>query len=124
MRIHAISISETKGVRKDNVPSAILRPDHGIENDAHAGTWHRQVSLLAKESIEKMIAKGLAVGPGDFAENITTEGVDLVSLPIGHQMRLGNEVLVEVDLEATDRRDRSRLVERHDLPRSRASDGR
>jgi MOSC domain-containing protein YiiM len=96
MLIHAISISETKGVRKDNVPSAILRPDHGIENDAHAGTWHRQVSLLAKESIEKMIAKGLAVGPGDFAENITTEGVDLVSLPIGHQMRLGNEVLVEV----------------------------
>jgi MOSC domain-containing protein YiiM len=96
MRIHAISISETKGVRKDNVPSAELRPDHGIENDAHAGTWHRQVSLLAKESIEKMIAQGLAVGPGDFAENITTEGVDLVSLPVGHRMRLGKEVLVEV----------------------------
>ena len=96
MRIHAISISETKGVRKDNVPSAVLRPEHGIEKDAHAGTWHRQVSLLAKESIEKMIAKGLAVGPGDFAENITTEGIDLVSLPIGHQLRLGEEVLVEV----------------------------
>ena len=96
MRIHAISISETKGVRKDNVPSALLRPEHGIEDDAHAGTWHRQVSLLAKESIEKMIAKGPAVGPGDFAENITTEGIDLVSLPIGHQLRLGEEVLVEV----------------------------
>ncbi len=96
MRIHAISTSETKGIRKDNVPSAVLRPDHGIESDAHAGQWHRQVSLLAKESIEKMAAKGMEVGPGDFAENITTEGVDLVSLPVGHRLRLGDEVLVEV----------------------------
>jgi MOSC domain-containing protein YiiM len=96
MRIHAISISETKGVRKDNVPSVVLRPDHGIEGDAHAGQWHRQVSLLARESIAKMSARGLEVGPGDFAENITTEGVDLVSLPVGRKMRLGEEVLVEV----------------------------
>ncbi|MDF1535699.1 MAG: MOSC domain-containing protein [bacterium] len=96
MRIHAISTSETKGVRKDNVLSAVLRPDHGIESDAHAGQWHRQVSLLARESIEKMIAKGLTVGPGDFAENITTEGVDLVSLPVGRRLLLGDEALVEV----------------------------
>jgi MOSC domain-containing protein YiiM len=96
MRIHAISTSKTKGIRKNNVPSAVLRPDHGIENDAHAGQLHRQVSLLARESIEKMAAKGMEVGPGDFAENITTEGVDLVSLPVGHRLRLGDEVLVEV----------------------------
>ena len=96
MRIHAISTSKTKGIRKDNVPSAVLRPDHGIENDAHAGQLHRQVSLLARESIEKMAAKGMEVGPGDFAENINTEGVDLVSLPVGHRLRLGDEVLVEV----------------------------
>ena len=96
MRIHAISISKTKGVRKDNVTTAVLRPDHGIVNDAHAGQWHRQVSLLAKESIEKMVQRGLEVGPGDFAENITTEGIDLTALPIGAHLRLGNDALVEV----------------------------
>jgi len=96
MRIHAISISETKGVRKDNVTTAVLRPDHGIVNDAHAGQWHRQVSLLAKESIDKMVKRGLEVGPGDFAENITTEGIDLTTIPIGGHLRLGKEILVEV----------------------------
>ena len=96
MRIHSISVSETKGVRKGNVTSAVLRPDHGIQGDAHAGRWHRQVSLLAKESIEKMVKLGLDVGPGDFAENITTEGIDLVGLPIGGQLQLGSNVLVEV----------------------------
>jgi len=96
MRIHAISISETKGVRKDNVSTAVLRPDHGIESDAHAGQWHRQVSLLARESIEKMVQRGLAVGPGDFAENITTEGIVLTELPIGERLRLGSDVMVEV----------------------------
>jgi MOSC domain-containing protein YiiM len=96
MRIHAISISKTKGVKKDNVTTAVLRPDHGIESDAHAGEWHRQVSLLAKESIQKMIERGLKVGPGDFAENITTEGIDLIALPIGERLRLGSDALVEV----------------------------
>jgi MOSC domain-containing protein YiiM len=96
MHIHAISISDIKGVRKGNVESAVLRPDHGIINDAHAGKWHRQVSLLAKESIDKIVGKGLTVGPGDFAENITTEGIDLTALPIGQQLRLGNDVVVEV----------------------------
>jgi len=96
MRIHAISVSERKGVRKDNVPTAVLRPEHGIVNDAHAGAWHRQVSLLARESIEKMIRQGLDVRPGDFAENITTEGIDLTDLPIGGRLRLGADVLVEV----------------------------
>lgn len=96
MRIHAISISETKGVRKDNVTTAVLRHDHGIVSDAHAGQWHRQVSLLAKESIDKMVQRGLEVGPGDFAENITTEGIELTALPIGGRLHLGSDVLVEV----------------------------
>ena len=111
MRIHAISISETKGVRKDNVPSAVLCPDHGIEGDAHAGQWHRQVSLLARESIEKMTARGLEVGPGDFAENITTEGVDLVSLLVGQRLRLGEEILVEVTQIGKECHDRCAIYE-------------
>ena len=96
MKIVAVSTSDTKGVRKENVPSALLIPEHGIENDAHAGKWHRQVSLLARESIDKMIGKGLDVGPGDFAENLTTEGLELTSLPLGQRLRLGTESLVEV----------------------------
>ena len=96
MQIVAVSISDSKGVRKENVPSAFLKPEHGIENDAHAGKWHRQVSLLAMESIDKMTRKGLAVGPGDFAENLTTEGLELTSLPVGQKLRLGSESLVEV----------------------------
>jgi len=70
--------------------------DHGLEGDAHARNWHRQISLLARESIRKMQEKGLAVGPGDFAENITTEGIDLVALPVGTRLRLGEEAVVEV----------------------------
>ncbi|HHY29830.1 MAG TPA: MOSC domain-containing protein, partial [Syntrophaceticus sp.] len=66
------------------------------EGDAHAGDWHRQVSLLAMESIKKMQDKGLDVGPGDFAENLTTEGIELVSLPVGTKLRLGEEALSEV----------------------------
>lgn len=96
MKIVAVSISDSKGVRKENVPSALLIPEHGIENDAHAGKWHRQVSLLARESIDKMVEKGLAVGPGDFAENLTTEGIELTSLPVGQRLRLGRGPLVEV----------------------------
>ncbi len=96
MRIVAISVSDKKGMRKGNVPAAELRPGHGIVGDAHAGEWHRQVSLLAMESIEKMKKMGLAVGPGDFAENIATEGIELVSLPIGRRLRLGKNAEVEV----------------------------
>jgi MOSC domain-containing protein YiiM len=96
MRIHAISISGVKGVRKSNVESAVLKPDHGIVSDAHAGSWHRQVSLLARESIAKIVRRGIEAKPGDFAENITTEGIDLAALPIGEQLRLGSDVLVEV----------------------------
>jgi len=94
-RVVAISTSENKGTRKSNVGTAHVRVDWGIEGDAHAGDWHRQVSLLAVESISKMRAKGLDVGPGDFAENITTEGLVLVDLPIGTHLKVG-QTLMEV----------------------------
>jgi len=92
-KVLAVNVSLNKGERKTPVDSVTLREGHGIEGDAHAGDWHRQVSLLAMESIAKMKALGLDVGEGDFAENITTEGVDLVSLPIGSKIALGETVL-------------------------------
>jgi MOSC domain-containing protein YiiM len=91
----AVCTSERKGIRKRNVERAELRPDWGIVGDAHAANWHRQVSLLAWESIEKMRALGLKVNAGSFAENITTQGLNLVDLPVGTRLRLG-EALVEV----------------------------
>ena len=95
-RVLAVNISENKGTKKTNIQSCGLLKDFGLRGDAHAGPWHRQVSLLANESIEKMRAKGLNVGYGDFAENITTEGVDLVHLPIGTEIRIGSSVLLRV----------------------------
>jgi len=96
-KIVSINISDKKGMRKKPVNEVFLKTDYGIEGDAHASsTWHRQVSLLALESIEKMKKKGLNVKPGDFAENITTEGIDLVSLPIGTKMEIGESVVGEV----------------------------
>lgn len=95
-KIIAISVSEKKGVRKNNVNSAELKDDFGIVGDAHAGTKNRQVSLLAIESIQKMQAKGLKVKPGDFAENITTEGIDLLGLKLGDKLRIGADILLEV----------------------------
>jgi cyclic pyranopterin monophosphate synthase len=91
----AANVSESKGERKKASPEVTLRAEHGIEGDAHAGPWHRQVSLLAQESIDKMVAAGLSVGPGDFAENITTRGIEVAALPIGTVLDLG-EALVEV----------------------------
>ena len=93
--IESINISAAKGGRKTPAGSAVLREGHGIVGDGHAGDWHRQVSLLASESIEAMRAQGLEVGPGDFAENITTRGIDLPSIPVGARLRLGT-ALVEV----------------------------
>ncbi len=95
-KVLAVNISEKKGTKKTNIKSCALLRDFGLKDDAHAGPWHRQVSLLANESIEKMRAKGLNVGYGDFAENITTEGIDLVHLPIGTEIRIGNLVLLRV----------------------------
>ena len=95
-RIKAISISKDRGTQKYNVPAAQLKAGFGIEGDAHAGNWHRQVSLLEEESIEKMRAKGASVKEGDFAENITTERIDLQSLSIGSKLRLGADAEVEI----------------------------
>jgi len=95
-KVLAVNISEEKGTKKTNIQSCDLLKDFGLQGDAHAGPWHRQVSLLANESIEKMRGKGLNVGYGDFAENITTEGIDLVHLPIGTEMRIGNSVILRV----------------------------
>ena len=94
-RVVAVCISENKGERKTPVDSVELHENHGIVGDAHAGDWHRQVSLLASESIDKMRALGLDVDSGDFAENITTSGIELVSLPIGTRLQIG-ETLLEV----------------------------
>lgn len=89
----AVCISENKGERKKPVAAVELRENHGIVGDAHAGDWHRQVSLLASESIDKMRALGLDVTSGDFAENITTIGIELVSLPVGTRLQIGETVL-------------------------------
>jgi MOSC domain-containing protein YiiM len=95
-RIVAVSVSLKKGVKKTNILLGSLIKNYGLEKDAHAGDWHRQVSLLAIESISKIREKGLEVSPGDFAENITTEGIKLWELPVGTRMKLGEEALVEV----------------------------
>jgi MOSC domain-containing protein YiiM len=95
-QVVAVSVSEKKGMRKTNVEEAWLEIEYGITGDAHAGEGHRQVSLLAKESIEKMQALGLDVSAGDFAENLTTEGIELPVLPVGTQLLVGNGVILEV----------------------------
>lgn len=92
----SINLSERKTVRKTPCDSGELELDRGFAGDAHAGDWHRQVSLLALESIDKMRAAGLDVGPGDFAENITTRGIDLLTLPVGTRLNIGPEVELEV----------------------------
>ncbi|MBI1921447.1 MAG: MOSC domain-containing protein [Geobacter sp.] len=89
----AVCISEKKGERKKPVESVELRENHGIVGDAHAGEWHRQVSLLAAESIEKMRQMGLDVDSGDFAENITTKGIELPTLPVGTRLEIGATLL-------------------------------
>ncbi len=89
----AVNVSEKKGEQKVPVPAVELRENYGILGDAHAGDWHRQVSLLADESIEKMRQLGLDVDAGAFAENITTRGVDLVALPVGARFELGPALL-------------------------------
>ncbi len=92
----AVCWSKNKGERKTNLEEAHLLENYGLADDAHAGDWHRQVSLLAIESINKMREKGFDVNPGDFAENITTEGIELVHLPLGTQLRIGTDVKLEV----------------------------
>jgi MOSC domain-containing protein YiiM len=95
-KIVAVSISDRKGEKKHNIDQARLKMDHGLEQDAHAGDWHRQVSLLDMQSIARIREKGLDVDPGNFAENITTDGIRLWELPIGTHLQLGGQVVVEV----------------------------
>nr|WP_300006229.1 MOSC domain-containing protein [Tissierella sp.] len=92
-RVISINISQEKGVVKDPIDQGVFLTDHGLEGDAHAGNWHRQVSLLALESFQKMIdagAEGLV--PGIFAENITTEGISLFTLPVGTRFKIGETI--------------------------------
>ncbi len=96
-KIAAVCRSRQKGTRKEIVAEGILRVDHGLVGDAHADCCtHRQVSLLAIESIARMHTSGFDVGPGDFAENITTEGIDLLSLPVGARLCIGEQIILEV----------------------------
>ena len=90
MKVVSVNISEKKGTIKVPVEKIELRENHGIVGDAHAGKWHRQVSLLAIESLRKMQKKLPRLKPGDFAENIMTEGIILHTLPIGTKLRIGS----------------------------------
>jgi len=92
----SVNLSERKTMRKTPGTEGMLVLDRGFEGDAHAGDWHRQVSLLAQESIDKMVAAGLDVGAGDFAENITTQGIDLLALPVGSVITIGDDVRLEI----------------------------
>jgi MOSC domain-containing protein YiiM len=97
-RILSLNVSERVGEQKKPAPGGrvTLKQDHGIVGDAHAGPWHRQVSFLADEDVDTMRGKGVRIGFGDFAENVTTRGVDLAALPVGTRLKLG-----EAELEVT-----------------------
>lgn len=96
MKIVSIAVSRKKGTRKNLVDRVNVIENHGLEGDAHAGVWHRQVSFLASESIQGAREKGLDVDFGDFAENVATEGIDWKHLPVGTRVKLGTTVVVEV----------------------------
>ena len=96
MKIVSIATSKKKGTRKGLVDEAFLKKEHGLKGDAHAGEWHRQVSFLASEEIDKARRSGLDVNFGDFAENIATTGIDWKSIPLGTRVRLGSDALVEI----------------------------
>jgi len=96
-KIIAVCTSEKKGTKKEAVKEGLLQEDFGLVGDAHADCCtHRQVSLLAIESVNKMRGLGFDVGPGDFAENLAYEGIDLVSLPLGTRLSIGKGVILEV----------------------------
>ena len=92
----SVNISEQKGTRKHPLQGPVAITMLGMEGDAHAGDWHRQLSLLAQESIDKMQGHGLALQPGDFAENVTTQGLDLLTLPVGTRLQIGTALTMEV----------------------------
>lgn len=92
-KVLAVCISEKKGTEKRNVGSAVFVEDWGLEGDAHAGKWHRQVSLLSNEKIEDFCARGAVVEDGAFGENLVVEGIDFAKLPVGTRFRCGEVVL-------------------------------
>lgn len=94
--IVSVNISTRKGEKKRGIGTCVLKDDYGMDGDAHAGMEIRQVSLLAQESIDKILAKGISVGPGDFAENITTKGLVLHELPLGTRFRVAEAVVLEL----------------------------
>jgi len=95
-KVLQINTSLTKGVIKESVDKAMFKIDHGILGDAHAGDWHRQVSMLGIESFARMEMTNGELPMGSFAENLTTEGIELFTLPIGTKFRIGEEVLLEM----------------------------
>lgn len=96
MEIAAVSTSQRKGEKKHNIKEGLLIANHGLQGDAHADGSHRQLSLLAIESIEAMRERGADVHPGDFAENLTTRGLVLHKLPVGTRLRVGRDILLEL----------------------------
>ena len=96
MKIVSIAVSRKKGTRKTLVDRARIIANHGLEGDAHAGPWHRQVSFLASESIQEARANGLDVDFGDFAENVASQGIDWKQLPVGTRVKLGRTAIVEI----------------------------
>lgn len=95
-KIISVNVSKDKGEKKHNIEKCLLIKDKGLKDDAHAGFMHRQVSLLARESIDKIKNMGIDVVPGDFAENLTTDGIDLPSLPIGTKLLVGDGIVLRV----------------------------
>ena len=107
----AVCTSERKGIQKEAVPSVTLVEGHGLEGDAHAGDWHRQVSLLAEEDIESMRARGIDLDHGDFGENVVTRGIDLLEVAIGGRLRVGADALLEVTQHGKECHDRCAIYE-------------
>jgi molybdopterin adenylyltransferase len=95
-RVISVNVSKDKGEKKHNIEKCLLIKDKGLKDDAHLGFMHRQVSLLARESIDKIKNMGIDVVPGDFAENLTTEGIELPSLPIGTKLLVGEGIVLRV----------------------------
>lgn len=92
-KVISVNISDKKGVIKTPISEGMFVEEFGLKDDAHGGNWHRQVSLLANESINKMISKGVeGLVPGKFAENITTEGIVLYELPVGTKLQIGDTI--------------------------------
>lgn len=85
-----VCISEIRGIKKHTVPYIDLKLNYGIVGDSHAGDWHRQISMLANESVDKMRTSSITLNPGDFAENILTQGIELNTLPVGTVLRIGD----------------------------------